>query len=73
MCAAVGPPSRPTRPSQMRGVIAPTSDVVDRDGALVSVATWEAEADTYSSSLFKAAHDSNHPDSLENNLFVDEL
>jgi hypothetical protein len=52
----------------MRGVIAPTSDVVDRGGALVSVATWEAEAETYSSSLFKAALDANNPDSLENSI-----
>ena len=65
---ATGPPSRPSRPSQMRGVIAPTSDVVDRDGALVSVTKWEAEAATYSSSLFQAAHDANHPDSLETSI-----
>ena len=52
----------------MRGVIAPTSDVVDRDGALVSVAAWEAEAQTYSSSLFKAAMDANDQDSLENSI-----
>ena len=68
MRAAEGPPSRPSRPSQMRGVIAPTSDVVDRDGALVSVTKWEAEAATYSSSLFQAAHDANHPDSLETSI-----
>ena len=68
MRAAEGPPSRPSRPSQMRGVIAPSSEVVDRDGAPVSVAAWEAEAQTYSSSLFKAAMDANNPDSLENSI-----
>ena len=68
MCAAVGPPSRPSRAPQMRGVIAPTTDVVDRDGAVVDVAAWEAEALAYSSSLFKAAKDANNPDSLENSI-----
>ena len=68
MRAAEGPPSRPSRPSQMRGVIAPTLDVVDRDGAPVKVDAWEAEAQTYSSALFKAAKDANNEDSLENSI-----
>ena len=52
----------------MRSVIASSQEVVDRAGDPVSVDKWEAEANTYSSSLFQAAATANNPESLENSI-----